>query len=50
MQVGDNRTKKQQEDLNIQLFYEFIEITPRQISIEGCIKGQSQQLENAKLF
>lgn len=42
--------KKQQEDLNIQLFYEFIEITPRQISIEGCIKGQSQQLENAKLF
>ena len=42
--------KKQQEDLDIRLFYEFIEITPRQILIEGCIKGQSQQLEDAKLF
>lgn len=36
--------------MDIRLFYEFIEITPRQILIEGCIKGQSQQLEDAKLF
>lgn len=42
--------KKQREDWNIRLFYEFIEITPKQILIEGCIKGQSQQLEDAKLF
>lgn len=42
--------KKQREDWNLQLFYEFIEITARQILIEGCMKGQSQQLEHAKLF
>ena len=32
------------------MFYEFIEILPRQILIEGCVKGDLQQCVNAKLI
>ena len=42
--------KKQQDDSSIRLFYEFIEILPRQILIEGCVKGDLQQCVNAKLI
>lgn len=42
--------KKQQRDLGVRVFYEFVEIMPRQILIEGCIKGDLQQFSDINLI